>query len=497
MAAGSNRQVSPQSAIQAEGVSVIYRVPRERVSGIKEYTIRRLQRRLAYEEFTALRDVSFQVRSGEVFGVIGRNGSGKSTLFKVIARVLVPRQGRMVIRGRVAPLLELGAGFQPELTGRENVFLNSALLGRTRAETEHLLPEIIDFAEIGDFLDAPLRTYSTGMIARLGFAVATCVRPDILLVDEVLSVGDAQFQQKCLDRIQYFREQGATILIVTHSMATVEAFCERALWLEGGEIGALGPAADVIEQYILMNRSPKGPPQPAPQTVEQMTAAQIAEKIQAFTPLDQVGGTYPTSGIFNLKQGGVSVWLKFNKDGPHSDAIIFHTSDSRYVLYQTPWRSADNKTEVPLLVARAGGNRRVLNPYYGTSNFPEVSLVLGEKDSQRSAALLDENWHLIIMTWEGYPEGRLHLYIDGRLAGETSYDRRHDDGRGLPNAISVGMRPSTWMGELIQTEDGTLAESRPVSTMSVSEGGLEMKDLRLYMHSLKQQEVQAVLAEGV
>ncbi|HLA97259.1 MAG TPA: ABC transporter ATP-binding protein [Anaerolineales bacterium] len=235
--------------VYMQGVSVLYRVPRERFSGIKEYAIRLLQRRLQYEDFWAVRDVSFQVRSGEAFGIIGRNGSGKSTMLKVIARVLMPTMGRVVTRGKVAPLLELGAGFHHELTGRENVFMNSTLLGRSQKETERLMPEIIEFAEIEDFIDAPLRTYSTGMIARLGFSVASALRPDILLVDEVLSVGDSHFQEKCLARMNSFRAMGTTIIIVSHNMNTIESFCDHALWIDHGQIKSIGNVREVVAQY--------------------------------------------------------------------------------------------------------------------------------------------------------------------------------------------------------------------------------------------------------
>jgi ABC-type polysaccharide/polyol phosphate transport system ATPase subunit len=239
-----------EPAICFEGVSVRYRVPRERVSGIKEFAIRWVQRRLAYEEFWALQDVSFQVQRGEVFGVIGRNGAGKSTMLKVMARVLQPTHGRVVMRGRLAPLLELGGGFHSELVGRENVYLNMALLGFDRQQTDALFDSIIDFAEIGDFIDAPLRTYSTGMVARLGFAVATCIRPDILLVDEVLSVGDSRFQEKCLARMNSFQDQGTTIVIVSHSMATIQSFCTRAILLDHGQIQARGDVEEVVRVYV-------------------------------------------------------------------------------------------------------------------------------------------------------------------------------------------------------------------------------------------------------
>jgi ABC-type polysaccharide/polyol phosphate transport system ATPase subunit len=238
-----------EPVITFEGVSVRYRVPKERVSGIKEFAIRWLQRRISYEEFWALKDVSFQVNPGEVFGIVGRNGAGKSTMLKVMARVLQPTTGRVVMRGRLAPLLELGGGFHPELVGRENVYLNMALLGYSHAQTAGLFDSIVEFAEIREFIDAPLRTYSTGMVARLGFAVATSVRPDILLVDEVLSVGDTRFQEKCMQRMHSFQEKGTTIAIVSHSMATIADFCHRALWLDHGQVQAMGDVNEVVARY--------------------------------------------------------------------------------------------------------------------------------------------------------------------------------------------------------------------------------------------------------
>lgn len=238
-----------EAVISFNNVSARYWVPRENIRTIKEYAIRWLQKRIIYEELWALKDVSFEVYAGEIFGVIGRNGAGKSTLLKVVARVLRPTHGRVVLRGQVAPLLELGAGFHPELTGIENVYLNGALLGHSRAEIDALLPWIIEFSEMQHFMEAPLRTYSTGMQARLGFAVAVSKRPQILLVDEVLSVGDSRFQYKCLERMNEFRKQGTTILLVSHSMDTIQSFCNRALWLERGQVQALGPAAEVVQTY--------------------------------------------------------------------------------------------------------------------------------------------------------------------------------------------------------------------------------------------------------
>jgi ABC-2 type transport system ATP-binding protein/lipopolysaccharide transport system ATP-binding protein len=235
--------------IRVEGVSVRYRVPHERISTFKEYAIRALQRRVTYDEFFALHDVSLDVKASEVFGVIGRNGAGKSTLLRVISRVMRPTNGRVWRQGRVAPLLELGGGFHPELTGRENIFLNGALLGHSRTEMARRFDEIVEFAELSEFIDTPLRSYSSGMSARLGFAVATSVQPDVLIVDEVLSVGDERFQQKRSARIDRFRSDGATILLVSHNATLVQSLCDRAVWLDKGRVKVVGPAAEVVSSY--------------------------------------------------------------------------------------------------------------------------------------------------------------------------------------------------------------------------------------------------------
>ena len=232
-------------------MSLCYRVPHEKVKSIKEYAIRRLRRSLIIRDFWALRDLSFDVSPGEIFGIIGRNGAGKTTLLKVIARVLWPSSGRVVVRGLVSPLLGLGAGFNEELSGRENVFLSGATLGFSYLDMKSRFERIVEFAGVGDFIDAPLRTYSTGMRARLGFAVATDVRPDVLLMDEIMSVGDAEFKAKCEDRIAEFRESGATVLLVSHNLVSVATLCSRAVLLDGGRAVLVGPAEEVIDRYNL------------------------------------------------------------------------------------------------------------------------------------------------------------------------------------------------------------------------------------------------------
>lgn len=235
--------------IVLNNISVQYRTPEEVVGTFKEYAIQLLKRNVRFREFKALDNVDLQVYEGEILGIIGRNGAGKSTLLKVISRVLIPSAGRVRIRGHVSPLLELGAGFHPELTGRENVYLNGTLLGHTRREIDKRLPEIIEFAELGAFIDSPLRTYSSGMAARLGFSVATAWQPEILILDEILSVGDEGFRQKCQIRMQNYRDLGTTTLLVTHDSTTVETLCSRAVWLDHGQIKAIGSSRDVVSMY--------------------------------------------------------------------------------------------------------------------------------------------------------------------------------------------------------------------------------------------------------
>jgi ABC-type polysaccharide/polyol phosphate transport system ATPase subunit len=240
--------VSP-TAVQLDSLSIHFRVPREAVSGIKEFTIRKVRRQLDYMDVWALREVSLTIAAGEMLGVVGRNGAGKSTLLKAIARVLHPSAGRVRVYGQVVPVLDLGGGFHPELTGRENIYLYASLLGHTRAETNRRLDEIVEFAELGDFLDAPLRTYSTGMSMRLAFAVAVCRPAEVLLVDEALSVGDEAFQRKCLERMRAHRQSGACILFVSHAAEAIRSNCDRAVWLEAGRLRQDGPSAEVLAAY--------------------------------------------------------------------------------------------------------------------------------------------------------------------------------------------------------------------------------------------------------
>ncbi len=245
---GHLAQVGAEVAIRAQDLTKEFLLSHQPYSSLKGLLLAFLPKRV--EHIVALKEVSFTIRQGETVGVIGRNGSGKSTLLGIIARVYRPTSGSIQVNGRVAPLLELGAGFHPDLTGLENIYFNGVILGLTRRQVAERLHEIVAFAELEDYIDAPIRTYSSGMLMRLGFAIAAHVDADILLVDEVLAVGDAHFQQKCYRKIREFQEQGRTILFVSHDMEAVRQVAQRVLWLDRGVLRADDEVNRVIEAYL-------------------------------------------------------------------------------------------------------------------------------------------------------------------------------------------------------------------------------------------------------
>ena len=246
------------AAVSFDDVSKRFVLRHERAYTVLESVIGLVKpARRTTEEFWALRAVSFEIPDGETFGIIGPNGAGKSTVLKLMSRILEPTSGQVAVKGRISPLLELGAGFHPELTGRENVYLNAALFGVSQAEAQDRYDEIVEFSELRDFIDVPMKHYSSGMYMRLGFAVAANIIPDVLLVDEVLAVGDEAFQRKCLRKIEKFRREGRAIVFVSHDLDTVRRICHRALWLGQGEVRALGTANVVVERYLeSMARAP-------------------------------------------------------------------------------------------------------------------------------------------------------------------------------------------------------------------------------------------------
>lgn len=237
------------TAVEATDVSLAYRLTRDQAGTLKEFAINLVKRRIQREQLWAVRGVSFSLRPGEVLGVIGPNGAGKSTLMKLVARVLPPTEGRMVVRGVVAPMIELGAGFNPEMSAHDNIVLYGTLLGRTPAQMRDRVQAISEWAELTDFIDVPIRSFSSGMLARLGFAVATDIEPDVLVVDEVLSVGDVAFQEKSKARIQSLIDSGAAVLFVSHQLDTVKKMSDNVIWLDHGETVMFGNPEEVVESY--------------------------------------------------------------------------------------------------------------------------------------------------------------------------------------------------------------------------------------------------------
>ena len=238
-----------KNIIEVKNVSMRFNLAEEKTDTIKEYFLKLVTGKLHFNEFFALKDVSFNVKKGESVALIGMNGSGKSTMLKIIAGVMYPTKGSVKVNGSIAPLIELGAGFDMDLTARENLYLNGAVLGYDREFMNLHFDEIINFAELWDFVDVPVKNFSSGMVARLGFAIATIVKADILVVDEILAVGDFKFQQKCKDRMAELLAGGTTLLFVSHSAEQVKELCEKSIWIDHGEVRAFGPTEDVFKLY--------------------------------------------------------------------------------------------------------------------------------------------------------------------------------------------------------------------------------------------------------
>lgn len=237
------------SIITVENVSMHFRMDKNHTTSLKEWVVSFLKGKQQYEEFHALENVTFDVKRGEIFGVIGRNGAGKSTLLKVVSGIYKPTSGKAVSAGRIAPMLELGSGFDQELSGHDNIFLNGAILGFTEDFLKQKYDEIVAFSELGEFIHQPIKTYSSGMMMRLAFSVATIVEPEILIVDEILAVGDASFQQKSRARMLELMQGGTTVLFVSHTMSQIREMCDRVLWLDHGTVKMVGPTQEVCDAY--------------------------------------------------------------------------------------------------------------------------------------------------------------------------------------------------------------------------------------------------------
>lgn len=236
--------------IKTDHITVCYRMSRDKIKSIKEYLVALMKRKLQYEEFLALDDVSFEIQKGEVIGIVGNNGAGKSTLLKVISGILRPTKGTVELGGNVVPMLELGSGFDFDLTGRENIFLNGSILGYSEKFLISKYDEIVAFSELEEFIDIPVRNYSSGMIMRLAFSIASMVNPDILIVDEILAVGDAAFQEKSYARMMEMMSHGTTVLLVSHSIDQIRRLCDRVIWLDHGRIVAEGNTEEICDRYI-------------------------------------------------------------------------------------------------------------------------------------------------------------------------------------------------------------------------------------------------------
>lgn len=235
--------------IKVEHVTMKFRMVNDKVMSLKEYVVAVLKKKLSYEELLVLDDINFEIRAGEVVGIIGRNGAGKSTLLKIIAGVLKPTSGKVVVNGNIVPMLELGSGFDSELSGRENIFLNGAILGYSKEFLEQKYDEIVEFSELGSFIEMPIRNYSSGMLMRLAFSIATVVQPEVLIVDEILAVGDEGFQNKSKARMMELMSGGTTVLFVSHSITQIKEMCDRVIWIDDHRLRCMGDTKTICEQY--------------------------------------------------------------------------------------------------------------------------------------------------------------------------------------------------------------------------------------------------------
>ena len=238
-----------ENAVELRDVEMHFNMSKEKLESLKEYFLKLAKRQLMFEDFVALDHITFDIKKGDVFGIVGLNGSGKSTTLKIISGILQPTKGTVKVNGVIAPLIELGAGFDMELTARENIYLNGSVLGYSKKFMDSKFDEIVEFSELKEFLDVPMKNYSSGMVARIGFAIATVTTPDILIVDEILAVGDFLFQQKCEDRINKMMNDDTTVIIVSHSIEQIERLCKHCMWLEKGKIKMIGDAKTVCEAY--------------------------------------------------------------------------------------------------------------------------------------------------------------------------------------------------------------------------------------------------------
>ncbi len=323
--------------VSLRDVSKVYRLYKKPSDRLKEL----LFRRSYHQDFWALRDISLELRKSETFGVIGENGAGKSTLLKIIAGTIRPTSGRVDVKGKVSALLELGAAFHPELSGRENVFMQAAILGLSQTEIEERYRDIVQFSELDDAtLERPVKTYSSGMFVRLGFAIATCISPDVLVVDEALSVGDIHFQKKSLDRIMSFRESGRTILFCSHNMYQVRSLCQRAMWLRKGRVEAQGDTEDVVAAYEAYQRKKEGGEaesaanEPIPTETKRSSQEAPPVRIRDISVLDSRGNE--TKRLISHDDAAVRIEVEvIDKRVPFHLAVVIQRDDGINIFVTT------------------------------------------------------------------------------------------------------------------------------------------------------------------
>ena len=303
--------MSDNIAIKVDGVNKSFKLPHEKVSSIKSVVINFYKRKRTFERQEVLKDISFEIKKGEFFGIVGRNGSGKSTLLKLLAGIYTPDSGQINVNGKLTPFIELGVGFSPELTGRENVFLNGALLGFSRKEMEKMYDEIVEFAELERFMDQKLKNYSSGMQVRLAFSIAIRAKSDILVLDEVLAVGDEAFQKKCIDVFEKYKRNRRTVILVTHDMETVKRFCSRAVLINGGEFIDLGSPIEIANKYSELNQIPTildTGKLPKSHNIEVETFSTNANKTDTFKQFEEMIVKIRWPKDKNVYNAGVSVY---------------------------------------------------------------------------------------------------------------------------------------------------------------------------------------------
>ena len=347
-------------AVQADNISKVYKLYKKPVHRLLEA----LRDKPMHTAFRALENVSFTVPIGSTLGLIGENGAGKSTLLKILAKTLTPTSGELRTEGRVAALLELGAGFHQEFTGRQNIYLNASLMGLTEAEIKYKEQEIIDFAELGEFIDRPIRTYSSGMVVRLGFSIATSVDPDILVVDEALSVGDQRFQEKCIHRMQGFRREKKTIIVCSHSMYLINALCSTCIWIDRGRIRESGATEEVISKYVAYLDCTENSPDQEVGQQEAGAVEAVVEDIQALGEDER-----PVSVVYQFKKIVIKVSVRcFDRSFKGHIGVVL-----------------EDAAEASLFAAYTGYQRSAGVLF---SSHPEVSLILPHVNLQKGSLYL-------------------------------------------------------------------------------------------------------------